>query len=295
MPRLALVAAADRQYRVQLEVMLTSVRAHLQSTWHLDVLVMSNDLNAADVAWSGRTSLDTVRCVIPAIPPECVLPLRHGDHVSLATYFRLLAIEHVAQEADRAIYLDCDLVVMHPLNELLCEPLCGKTIGAVRALSIPSLESAGSCFSDVPDAAHRPYFNAGVMLIDVPRWRSTGVSGRALAFLREKADSVRYWDQDALNYALLDDWQELDPRWNRTSDYHTIRSGDRPAPFPPATFARLTHPFVAHFVSGYKPWDYYGHPDRRLYDRYLRLTGHWHTRMTPLKAFQRRLRDVFMH
>jgi lipopolysaccharide biosynthesis glycosyltransferase len=290
--RLTLVAAADRRYAVHLDVMLTSARHHLPPPWQLDVYVITAELHASDIAWRARLAGDTLRCVSPRISKSTELPVRPGDHVSLATYYRLFLADFVPDQIGRVIYLDSDLVVLGDLSQLADTNLEGCTAGAVRSFSTPYLRSAGPALNDMPCGADAPYFNAGVLLIDTAMWRTRGVKQRALSFLASHAEKVRFWDQDALNFVLVDDWMELDPRWNRTSDYHQHDRNQPPPPFSVEEWRSLAHPYVAHFVSGYKPWTHFRHPDKYLYDRYLREAGHGRHRMTMWRAFTRRLRSV---
>jgi lipopolysaccharide biosynthesis glycosyltransferase len=290
--RLTLVAAADRSYCVHLDVMLTSVRHHLPPTRQMDVYVITAQLQDSDIPWRARLAGDTLRCVSPCISSPAELPVRRGDHVSLATYYRLFLADFVPAEIERVVYLDSDLVVLDDLSRLLNTDLGGRTAGAVRSFSAPYLRSAGPAFTDMACGADAPYFNAGVLLIDTTMWRARDVKQRALGFLASHPEKVRFWDQDALNFVLVDDWVELDLRWNRTSDYH---QHDHTQPLPPFSvdeWQSLVKPYVVHFVSGYKPWTHFRHPDKLLYDRYLREAGHGRHRMTMWRALARRLRSV---
>ena len=45
-------------------------------------------------------------------------PLREGDHVSLATYFRILMPDILPKSLNKVLYLDCDLVVCKNIKRL---------------------------------------------------------------------------------------------------------------------------------------------------------------------------------
>jgi len=59
----------------------------------------------------------------------------------------------------------------------------------------------------------RRYFNAGVMLIDIGRWRTEHVGSKAFEFTRRHLPILQQYDQDSLNAVLAGRWKELDPRW----------------------------------------------------------------------------------
>lgn len=290
--RLTLVAAADRSYAVHLDVMLTSARHHLPPPLRLDVYVITAELQPSDIAWRARLTGDTLQCVSPSISSPAELPVRPGDHVSLATYYRLFLADFIPEDIRRVVYLDSDLVVLQDLSRLANTNLEGRTCAAVRSFSAPFLRSAGPAFSDMPCRTDAPYFNAGVLLIDTAMWRARQVKQRALTFLASHLHKVRFWDQDALNFVMIDDWTQLDLRWNRTSDYHHHNRMQPPQPFSVEEWRSLAQPYVAHFVSGYKPWTHFRHPDKKLYDRYLREAGHGRHRMTMWRALSRRLHSA---
>lgn len=290
---LPVVMAADKSYCVPFHVALTSLRHNLNSGTELHVTLLSKDLHAEDILWRNRGPRDTLRVVEPLIDTDAVLPVALTDHVSVSTYYRLFFDRVVSDEWDRVIYLDSDLVVDCDIFGLYEAALEGRTVGAVTALSVPTIGSlpASHVLHTLSIDPNLPYFNAGVMVIDRSKWRSNQVEERCLRFLACHRDTVKYWDQDALNYVLANDWVGLDPRWNRTSDYHNLlQQGVLHQNVKDAD--RLRNPFIVHFVSGHKPWSAFRHPDKRFYDRYLTLSGFGSHRLTLLKAARRRLRTV---
>jgi lipopolysaccharide biosynthesis glycosyltransferase len=89
----------------------------------------------------------------------------------------------------------------------------------------------------------RDYFNAGVLLIDLPLWRAERVSERALEYLARNPSSP-ICDQDALNVACDGRWTPLDPRWNFQDHYDKV--------FADMEAEQL--PGIVHFVTTLKPW-----------------------------------------
>src|SRR5690606_26921637 len=58
------------------------------------------------------------------------------------------------------------------------------------------------------------YFNAGVLLINLRKWREIGISKRLLCVARNKNMDFELHDQDVLNIVLEKDWKEIDERYN---------------------------------------------------------------------------------
>ena len=89
------------------------------------------------------------------------------------TYHRLLLPRLVPREVTRAIWLDCDLLVTTDLVRLWETDLGGCHLLAVRDPVVPLVSSRYGIrrWRELGIAPDAPYFNAGVMLLDVDRWR----------------------------------------------------------------------------------------------------------------------------
>ena len=59
-----------------------------------------------------------------------------------------------------------------------------------------------------------PYFNAGMLLIDVARWNERELMGACVEFGRRHREKMIRHDQNLLNGTLQGDWAELSPVWN---------------------------------------------------------------------------------
>ena len=58
------------------------------------------------------------------------------------------------------------------------------------------------------------YFNSGVLLIDVDLWNEQHISDKAIKFLQEYPEKIKFVDQDALNAVLINNWKKLDWKFN---------------------------------------------------------------------------------
>lgn len=133
-------------------------------------------------------------------------------------YARLLIDRLLPPATRRVIYLDCDVMVKAPIEDLWHIDLEGRTIAAAP-------DAWGGFFSvghdmranaDLYDPAAR-FFNSGVMLIDLARWREHDFGGK-LSYMGRNGTLARlYHDQGFLNLVLRDDVTQLHWRWNLTS------------------------------------------------------------------------------
>ncbi len=239
--------AADSAYALPLAVMLQSLSAHADPTRQIDVYIIDCGLSKEVRARIDRQSRPNLyfHWRASARPPD-IGGARWG-HVSGATYDRLLIGEYLPEDATHVLWLDCDLLVLDDITTLFMQPLTGQTLRAVRD---PFVHSIGSPFGvhhwrELGLASHSPYFNAGVMLIDLTRWRAAEVAERALQHLRRHGKRVFFRDQEALNAIIGEDWEPLEDRWNYSANpFHVKRQhlgSDAPA--------------IIHFAGRIKPWN----------------------------------------
>ncbi len=184
---------------------------------------------------------------------------RHGH----AGYLRLAMPELLKDDYDRILYLDSDIFVHGgDLNELFRVDLGGLSVGAVRVVTQwKSPERQRHEFAAL-DLSPAPYFNSGVLLIDVSAYRTAEITRKALTLGAEKAHLFRSHDQSLLNVCLYRAWAELSPVWNW--QWYVK------APF----FEALAGPNIVHMIGPKKPWHDPGracmsHVYRKAYDSFL--------------------------
>lgn len=182
--------------------------------------------------------------------------LQRSRIITRTAYARMFLEEFLPHNVRRVIYVDCDVVFERDVGELWNTDLQGKTVGAVD-----NAHWQDSSFHQTRLGLADPrYFNSGVLLVDMERWRRLGIGARALAFAELMGDKLVMHDQDALNGALQNDWLDLPLAWN-TWIIHPHIHNDSDAVF--------------HFMGGPKPWqaDYAGRFSRKFF-RYLDRTAY---------------------
>jgi len=192
--------------------------------------------------------------------------LYSDERVPLPTYFRIRCAEVLPSDIKRVLYLDPDVIVKQSLSELYDTDLKGNYLGAVEDF-FPYEDKRQ--YLKIP-AKHK-YFNSGVMLIDLEKFRENRVSERTLDFARKAGSVVRAYDQDALNAVLYDKWLPLEQKWNVTNICYERERSEKAGD--PETKKMLKNPAIIHYTCSQKPWDYpCEHPLKREYRRYLAMT-----------------------
>ncbi len=208
-------------------------------------------------------------------------PLPNKYH-PIEMYFRL-KIAEIFPSLDRMLYLDSDIIVQSDISEIyFTEKIQDKMVMAVEEPSILNkrrLQSLGM-------ASDMPYFNSGILLMNLRNMRKKGFKNKYINFINEYKNQILYGDQDVLNAVCEDDWEALPLAWNayyfiyqRIYDetYYHYKKGD--------IYAAKRDPKIIHFNQHPKPWSAKCiDPRRALYFKYLKYT--------PYKEFKVQRRFV---
>ncbi|MBX5144206.1 glycosyltransferase family 8 protein [Rhizobium lentis] len=238
-----IVFAVDEAYAVPLATALRSVAENNQSAWPLDIHVIHQGIDE-----------ETKRLVFESLParsaviqwhPIATLSFASGfstrPGVSKMTFARILLPQFLPQTCSRALYLDGDILVLGALENLWNIDLGEAVIGAVPDYWLDNVVKNGP--GATGGARVKRYFNAGILLIDLAKWRNERISERSLDYL-DRFPTTEYSDQDALNVACDGKWKILDRAWNFQFE-------------PTQAIARIALEqklAIVHFVTNVKPW-----------------------------------------
>lgn len=238
-----IVLACDGTYAMQLATTLRSITDAHPSGLPLDIHVLVDDFSV-DARMKVQDSLPSGTASIrwSTVDLASFQGFSSAPHLSSKIIFaRLLLPWLFSDDVRRILYLDADLLVLDDVRPIWDLDLDGAVLGGVLDTLDLAIKQGTPGLEGVP--AVTDYFNAGVLLIDLPRWRQERVSERAYAYLKEHPQSP-FGDQDALNFACDGLWKKLDPRWN-FQDHHETRIAD---------MIPTERPAIVHFVTGQKPW-----------------------------------------
>src|ERR1700687_2636943 len=259
----AFVCGADDRFAMPLSITLYSALSTLDRRVKPLIFVLDGGLQS-------RNKFKIEQCLRRAQPDlrlNWILPklddlegLASSRLISRSTFLRLQIPDLLPESLDRAIYLDCDVIVRRDLLELWTVSLDGKACAGVRDFAFPTIASPGAVehWPELNLEPSAPYCNAGVLLLDLKAWRQNRLGNRILMYLKEAGDKVMLADQGGINAILGGKWKLLDPRWNVTVSslplYDEVLGGVR-------TELLTSDPWIIHFTSRWKPW-HFGVSDR---------------------------------
>jgi lipopolysaccharide biosynthesis glycosyltransferase len=289
-----IILACDESYVMPMTVTIRSILESHRGDWPLTFHILS--VNVSEQARARlHDSLPPGAALVHWVPVDMrsFFSFATQDHISNATYARLLIPKMLPNLTGRALYLDSDILVIDNLRQLWASTLTnGAVIGAVLDEGVLRIRNRRDpLFYKLPRVTR--YFNAGVLLIDLERWRAERVAERALEYLIQNPQTP-YSDQDALNVACDGKWEQLEPRWNFQVYEQVPRIADLPSE---------ERPEVVHFVTREKPWRYEElNSNAHFYDSFRDRTAFARTLVERLQdasrttgAIVRRINRVLRH
>ncbi len=177
----------------------------------------------------------------------------------MATYGRLFIASCLPEDIDKVIYADCDTIFVDSIRELWETDITDYQIGLVN---------------DGQSGGHRKilgipgegiYYNSGIMLVNLKRWREEGMERAFVDYIRGQGGYVPIPDQGALNAVCDGKILCLPLKFNAFSilyalDYDTVMKIRCPQSFysKEETENALKHPAIVHFTTNIfmpiRPW-----------------------------------------
>ena len=155
----------------------------------------------------------------------------HMNHMSFARYF----IPQFVEE-DKVLYLDSDIIVTRPLNDLFAINLGDKLLAAAKV--IYGLEDR---------------FNSGVMLINNKLWKKENIQQKLIDITNREHENLEESDQTVLNWATGDRYIVLDDTYNFQIGYDRI--AEQRKQFFILELPTDPLPAIIHYLTADKPWN----------------------------------------
>ena len=286
-----IATAINQAYLLPLRVMLASLKAHLNPSHRPVLFLLNPGLGAEQLRTIAR--LAETQSIVPSVAVTSMLP--RSPRYVVETAFPLLLSDLLPEFVERVLFLDPDILVLDDVATIWETDVSNSALAAVADQAIPLCSSPRgvkdwSSFG-IPETA--PYFNAGVMLINLTRWRRLNVATLASKYFQRIDGQTNFLQQEALNAVLWNDWLPLDQRWNLIASLTGRAYG------PYARFS-WDSPGIVHFAGHFKPWRMrIGGPFAELYNEFLRQSGSGEVRLNGsmsdmmLSIYDRHLRRYF--
>lgn len=211
---------------------LTTIKSIVCHNRYIKFYVINSDF---PTEWfvSMRKKLAKLDCQIINARVSASLVSNCKTDSSYTVFLRYFVADFV--EEDKALYLDCDIVVTRDLSSLFETELGDAPLAAVKDLG-----------GEVYFGEH--IFNSGILLINVNYWKENDIVGQLIEMTDNLHDKVTQDDQSILNMLFENRWLELPFAYNCIT-LHTTFSDYEPE--------KGLYPPVIHYLTERKPWKEY--------------------------------------
>ncbi len=246
--------ATDDNYVPYLAVALQSMIDNASKDYIYNIHILATSLSDSNKDClnkfnSQNVNLNIVDVTLSLASVKTKLQLR--DYYSTAIYYRLF-IADLFPNYPKAIYLDCDIVVLEDISKLYNIDISNDYLAAIPEEVMTNVDIFGDYAEQVLGVNRENYFNSGILLMNLEKFRNDNVFS-TFAKLLKTVKFIVAPDQDYLNFICKDNVKLLDIGWNKT-------------PINEVDFDKSDLKIV-HYKMDWKPWHY----DNVKYGEYF-----WH-------------------
>lgn len=292
------VYSSDEHYAQHLCVSLISLLDNNKDVQTLNIFIISNGISAESQRRISGVAEQFDRMIewIDFTPFQDELKLNMEWKISISSYARLFISSMLPDGCKKAIYLDCDTVVCGSLSEMWDTEMGTASVAGVEDL----IKNEFKKKIGIPVDAN--YINAGVLLIDIEKWRKQSAEKQFLDFINKRDGQVTHHDQGVINGTMNAETMILPPQYNAMTPFFTTKYERLLKIYqlkkyysPQEIQCAVENPVIIHYTPEYvgRVWEYEcKHPKAEVYRSYLELTP-WRGCLTHAKRLPAKLRILY--
>ena len=234
--------STDDNYIPFLDVAIRSLAANASKNYHYEIIVLNTGLtenNKQKVLQNQREGLNITFKDISKEVEGIKSRLKNVYHFSVVTYYRLF-IASLFPQYDKAVYLDCDLVLLGDVSELYRIELGRDILAAAPEQFVQNTEAFRTYAKNALGLDPDEYVNAGVLLMNLKEFRLQSIEEKFITLITEHDFDLLDPDQAYLNYLCRGRIHILPNGWNK-----------EPMPLPCEGKKN-----IVHYALYKKPWQY---------------------------------------
>ena len=235
--------AVDDNYAPFLGVTLQSIKDHSSRDYTYLIHVMHPGLKKSTIDRLLKMQDENYKVICVDVKHEVKKVgnlLFTRDYYTNTTYYRFF-IQRLFPQFDKALYLDSDLLVVDDISKLFNVDLGDNLIGAAVEDIMTNVDVFGRYVEVCLGIDRYKYFNAGVMLLNLKKFREEDIEARFIELLAKFKFRVTQ-DEDYLNVLAKGRVCFVCQGWNKS-----------PMRDPSFDDDKLK---IVHFKINYKPWHY---------------------------------------
>ena len=278
----SLFFACDDKYIPFLAVTLESIRKHASSSNIYDMKV----LNVGDISKRNKKRIldeyDNNNFKVEFVNiskhvKKFSRKLHTRDYYSKSTYYRLF-IPNLYPNLDKALYLDCDIVVLDDIAKLYNTKLGDNLVGGVPDGAVQAVpEFIEYVVNTIGVSAKDKYFNAGVLLMNLKELRRVDFEKIFIDMIDNVTFTVAQ-DQDYLNTICKGKVTFIEGIWNKM-------------PIPSEKYNDIKDIKLIHYNLNFKPWQTDGVMYEDVFWKYAEMTAYYPDIVRIRKNYNKALQD----
>lgn len=201
------------------------------------------------------------------------VPKYRGNYT---TNYRLFFDKIIDSDVEKLFYIDCDTIICSSLENILECNFENFVAGVV-------LDSLGIKYKHIIGfQSEEPYFNAGVLIVDVKNWQEQHISENIMNHIKNVRAKYCNPDQDLLNICLKGRVKILTPEYNFQPVHRSYSDVAYVKVYGSGSYYKMDqienarkNPVILHIYRflGQFPWHKDNiHPDTKVFDEYLAQT-----------------------
>lgn len=198
-------------------------------------------------------------------------------YITKAAYYRLYLTKILPQSLNKVLYLDCDIIVRRSLKDLWNTDLGNNFVGVIPDVGEGMIDK----YNRLRYPPHKGYYNSGVQLINLKKWRDEQIIEKFADFMKEHSDWIKLHDQDVMNRIFCDSKCILPITYNFQEGFLWNDIFYDYWKYEEQVLAARKDPVILHFTDS-KPWiEGCEHPYREEFFKYQRETEWAGTPLLP--------------
>lgn len=272
--RISILCTPDNNYVPYCGIMLTSLFENNKEEEIVVYILCDhlNEKNIEDLSSLCRIYNKEIKFINlnKEIFDDC--PIREGDHVSIAAYYRLFASEILPPDVKKILYLDCDIIINGNISNLYYTNIENYAFGAV----VDEAHFMPRFYERLEYSNKYPYINSGVILFNLDYWRKNKTTEDCMRYISGNTDKIILHDQDTLNAVLHDKIKILPITYNfQTGFMFTQFTNDYDELVKKEINNCVYTPTIIHYTGAGKPWHKHSqHPYKKRF-LYYRKKSLW--------------------
>lgn len=255
----------DNNFAPHLMVTLFSIFKNSNS--HFNIYIIDNNistLNKFKIRLLANLNVNNVYFFPVNMSKYSELPNHYKscNYVKKITFARFDIPLLLPKNVHKVLYLDADLIAIKDIKDLYNIDISKYMAGMIK-------DSLSKKITKESKFKYNNYYNVGVMLINLDKWRENNVAQKLLdcAIINQK--QMAFADQDIINLVLKNKIKTLNLEWN--VQYLGSFSENFQDTYKKEDFAKaLNSPGIIHYLGRSKPWYYTSKTDDKIYAIYFK-------------------------